>query len=41
MVSRTSQAEGMCECQGGTNSSVGTHIVDGGWMSNLVQTLSS
>ena len=41
MASRTNQAEGMCECHGGTNSSVGTHIVDGGWVSNLVQTLSS
>lgn len=34
--------EGTYECHDGVNtSSVGTHIADGGWVSNLVQTLSS
>ena len=32
--------EGMGGCDDGANGSVGTHIADGGWMSNLVQTLS-
>lgn len=41
MASRVEQAEGMCECHEGTNGLVGTHIADGGWVSNLVQTLSS
>ena len=41
MVPRVDQGEGMCECHEGANSSVGTHIADGGWVSNLVQTLSS
>ena len=41
MVSRVDQGEGMCECHEGANGSVGTHIADGGWVSNLVQTLSS
>ena len=41
MASKVDQGEGMCECHEGANSSVGTHIVDGGWVSNLVQTLSS
>lgn len=40
-VSRVDQAERMCECHEGTDSRIGTHIVDGGWVSNLVQTLSS
>jgi len=40
MVSRVDQGEGMWECHEGANSSVGTHIADGGWVSNLVQTLS-
>ena len=41
MASRLDQVdEGTCECHEGANSSVGTHISDGGWMSNLVQTLS-
>lgn len=39
-ASRMGQAEGTCKCHEGTNSSVGTHIVDGGWVSDLVQTLS-
>lgn len=34
------QAEGARERCRGTNDSTGTHIVDGGWVSNLVQTLS-
>jgi hypothetical protein len=33
--------EGAYECHDGVNASVGTHIADGGWVSNLVQTLSS
>lgn len=41
MVSRVDQAEGTCKCHEGVDSWVGTHIADGGWVSNLVQTLSS
>ncbi|KAF9652513.1 hypothetical protein BDM02DRAFT_3183550 [Thelephora ganbajun] len=41
MSSRVDQAERTRECQDAANSSVGTHIADGGWVSNLVQTLSS
>jgi hypothetical protein len=39
MASGVDQGEGVYECPEGVNSSVGTHIVDGGWVSNLVQTL--
>lgn len=35
------RAEGTCGCFDGANNSVGTHIADGGWVSNLVQNLSS
>jgi len=38
--SRADQAEETCGCYDGANSSIRTHIADGGWVSNLVQTLS-
>lgn len=38
---RADQEDGTCGCQDGLNSSIRTHIADGGWVSNLVQTLSS
>lgn len=41
MSPRVDEVAGTCEHRDEVNSSVGTHIVDGGWVSNLVQTLSS
>jgi hypothetical protein len=38
--SQTVDQEEMFEGNDGANGSVGTHIADGGWVSNLVQTLS-
>ena len=38
---RVDLVEGTCECHDGKNGSIGTHIADGGWVSDLVQTLSS
>jgi len=38
---RVDEVEGTYESHDGGNGSVGTHIADGGWVSNLVQTLSS
>ena len=40
MSPRVDQGDGTCGCQDGLNSSIRTHIADGGWVSNLVQTLS-
>ena len=34
------KAEGTSGFHDRVNGSIGTHIADGGWMSNLVQTLS-
>ena len=41
VISQTMDLEEMFEGNDGANGSVGTHIADGGWVSNLVQTLSS
>ena len=38
-VSPSMDPEGTSGCHDGMNCSVGTHIADGGWVSNLVQTL--
>lgn len=41
VISPSIDRRGRNEGHDGTNSFVGTHIADGGWVSNLVQTLSS
>jgi len=41
MSPRVDHGDGTFEGHGGVNSSIRTHISDGGWVSNLVQTLSS